>query len=116
MAVNYTVIFQSRQWFGDRSAQGDDHVTVWDEWATAPFVGHSKDYNFACPNVQRAEEGVLQFQAFGAETRNILQINGQDIFGGLTAAPLYDRVQVNGKGFALWSTYSLIVHKNVLNT
>jgi hypothetical protein len=116
MAANYTVIVQVRQWFGDRSARGDDHVTVFGDWETAPFVGISKDYDFDCPNVDSAQEAVLQFQAQGVETKNILQINGQDISGGLTAAPLNNEIEIGGKGLAWWSVYSLIVRKNLLRT
>lgn len=117
MAIDYRVIFQVRQWFGDGSARGDDHGTAFDDWETAPFVGVSKDYEFECPNIDPTQEAVLQFQALGVGTKNILRINGQDIFGGLTASPLDNEVKRGGKAvWAYWYTYSLIVHKHVLTT
>jgi len=119
MAVNYTVIFQVRQWFGDKAAS-DGHETIFGDWQTAPFVGVSKDYNFECPHIDRTQEAVLQFQALGVDnwSGNLLQINGQDIFGGLTRGPMTgdEYIGINGKPFALWTTSSLIVQKNILST
>lgn len=107
MATDYTVIFSVRQRFGDNTQEGQFPTEQ-----EAPFVGREKDFPFSCPNVNRAQSAVLQFESLGVQSRNIIRINGTNLFGGLTAGP----AQIApSPPTPLWKTHNLIVQANVLN-
>jgi hypothetical protein len=56
-----------------------------------PFVGRAKDFRFDCPNVDSGETAVLMFQSRDVgHPRNIFQINGVDVVGGLPVSPARD--------------------------
>jgi hypothetical protein len=79
MAVNFTVIFPSRQHFGNEA-----NIFQVPGAEGAPFVGKTKDFSFDCPGVNPNETAVLLFQSYDVEAENnIFQINGVDVFGGL---------------------------------
>jgi hypothetical protein len=108
MPIDFIVIQAVRQRFGDVFTGAEDSLGE----PEAPFVGKSKDFPFACPNVSRGEFAVLQFESLGvtapradqpSRPRNILQINGVEIPGRITAG--------HGK---FWKTHSLLVPANVL--
>jgi hypothetical protein len=53
-----------------------------------PFVGAAKEYLFDCPQVNPAETAILLFQSRDvSHSRNILQINGRQVYGGLPVSP-----------------------------
>jgi len=99
MATDYTPIIGVRQQFGNEPgvfAPGEQNV---------PFVGATKKYQFSCPNVDPGIEAVLMFQTRGVTTnKNIFQINGQEIFGGLPVSPNDNE----------WNGNIMLVSKNVL--
>jgi len=80
MALDFTVVITVRQRFGD--TQDDDSGQEID----APFVGAEKDFAFRCPNVDPRQQAILLFQCMGANIQQSLQINGQQIFGGIPSA------------------------------
>jgi hypothetical protein len=49
---------------------------------------------------------VLQFESLGVTTRNIVRINGADVFGGITPGPAPRDC---------WRSHCLVVGPNVLN-
>jgi hypothetical protein len=71
--MDYTVIFATRQHFGNEATPlpGD-------------FVGNNNKYTFDCPGVlgrEGSKPGVLMFQALEVHSENnVLQINGIDVF------------------------------------
>jgi len=79
MTANFTVIFASRQHFGNEAG-----IFQVPGASGAPFVGKTKDFSFDCPGVNADETAVLLFQSYDVEAEpNIFQINGVDVFGGL---------------------------------
>src|SRR5262245_49046813 len=107
MATDYTVIFSVRQRFGDNKQEGQFPTEQ-----EAPFVGKAKDFSFQCPNVNRAQKAVLQFESLGVQSKNILRINNQDIPGGLTAGAAEAAPKPPAP---LWKTHCLIVQENLLS-
>jgi hypothetical protein len=108
MAADFTVIQNVRQRFGDQLPYFEEVLAE----QNAPFVGVSKDFAFACPNVAKGDVAILQFESLGvtapradqpSRPRNILQINGVEVAGGITpGAPHF------------WKAHSLLVPANVL--
>lgn len=80
MALDFTVVIQVRQGFGDSNSDDAGQETQ------APFVGRQKDYSFRCPNVDRRQQAILLLQCQGANVRQTLEINGQQIYGGIPAS------------------------------
>ena len=80
MALDFTVVITVRQRFGD--SQDDDTGQETD----APFVGSEKQFNFRCPNVDGSQQAILLFQCQGANVQQSLEINGQQIFGGIPSS------------------------------
>ena len=116
MAADYTVIIAVRQRFGDNPSGFPGRPgTDYDEYpveADAPFVGASKDFPFDCPHVDGRQFGVLQFNALGVGTwGNVLQVNGRDVSGGLSAGPVSIAQEPRQP---LWNTHSLLIERNVL--
>ena len=85
MTTNFTVILFQRQQFGNEPGSFDDvelHV---------PFVGAMKSYSFDCPGINSGETAFLIFQSRDVDhSKNIFQVNGVDVFGGLPASPTRD--------------------------
>jgi len=114
MPSDFTVIQSVRQRFGDARA---DLAEITEE-LEAPFVGQSKEFPFSCPNVVIGQTAVLQFESLAVSAgqrqglaRNILQINGVDIPGGITAGAT---VSVGGQRLPYWKAHLLTVEPNVL--
>jgi hypothetical protein len=85
MATDFTVILFQRQHFGDEQGTFNDIEP------SVPFVGPTKDFRFDCPNVDPGQTAFLMFQSRDVDhQRNVFQINGVDVFGGLPASPARD--------------------------
>jgi hypothetical protein len=85
MATNFTVILFQRQHFGNEPGTFNDIEP------NVPFAGSTKDFSFDCPGVNPSETAFLMFQSRDVDhQRNIFQINGVDVFGGLPASPARD--------------------------
>ena len=85
MATNFTVILFQRQHFGNEPGIFNDIEP------SVPFAGSTKDFSFDCRGVNPSETAFLIFQSRDVDhQRNIFQINGVDVFGGLPASPAKD--------------------------
>jgi hypothetical protein len=82
VASDFTVVLFQRQHFGNEPGTFDDiepNVT---------FVGPTKSFSFDCPSVDPSETAFLTFQSRDVDhQRNVFQVNGVDVFGGLPASP-----------------------------
>jgi hypothetical protein len=122
MAVDFTVIQPVRQRFGDERLEGEFPTET-----EAPFVGSAKEFPFACPNVDASQMAILQLESLGLTAgryyqifvpdelkkhRNMLQVNGVDVPGGLTPAPWVEGA--GGTVLHFWKAHSLLVPANVL--
>ncbi|MEM7280543.1 MAG: hypothetical protein AAF438_02765 [Pseudomonadota bacterium] len=109
MATDFTVIQGVRQQFGaaDETQGGE---------ASAPFVGPSKEFPFETARVDRNQHAILQFQSFGVQhRRNILRVNGTDVFGGLTTSiELLRETELIVVRLNQWQTHSLLINPGVL--
>jgi hypothetical protein len=100
-AANFAVVMASRHGFGDdasylRSIEPD-----------VPFEGASKDFVFACPNVNSSEAAVLMFQSRAVNSRrNVITINDSTIAGGIPVTPNTDS----------WNGNVLLVDAGVLRS
>jgi len=84
MSVDYTVIFSTRQHFGDEQNVFGTHTG-------AEFVGKQHDYQFDCPNVDPTQSAVLMFQSYDVNNRdNVFAINNIGITGGLPVGPTHE--------------------------
>ena len=125
--ASFTVIVPGRQQFGDhRKLAGEADRSEVNVDSEAPFVGRVGEFPFVCPNVDPSQSAILQFAHRGSTqlltfpspqpdgglegiTReHPVKINGQELFGGVPAAPF----RLNR--MPLWSTRLLIVHPGVL--
>src|SRR5262249_25722160 len=85
MATNFTVIVFQRQQFGNEPGIFDDVEP------DVPFVGATKSFPFDCPGIDSTETALLMFQSRDVDhSRNVFQVNGVDVFGGLPASPARD--------------------------
>ncbi len=85
MATDFTVILFQRQHFGNQPGVFNDIEP------DVPFAGPAKDFSFNCPNVNPGETAFLMFQSRDVDLpRNIFNVNGKDIFGGLPVSPSRD--------------------------
>jgi hypothetical protein len=85
MVTNFTVVLFQRQHFGNEPGIFNDIET------NVPFAGSTKEFSFDCPGVNPDETAFLIFQSRDVDhQRNIFQINGVDVFGGLPASPARD--------------------------
>jgi hypothetical protein len=85
MATNFTVILFQRQHFGSEPDTFDDIEP------NTPFAGPTRDFSFDCRGVDPSETAFLMFQSRDVDhQRNIFQINGVDVFGGLPVSPARD--------------------------
>ena len=85
MATDFTVILFQRQQFGNEPG------TFNDVEPNVPFVGPKQDFRFDCPNVNPGETAFLVFQSRDVDhQRNVFQVNGVAVFGGLPASPSRD--------------------------
>src|SRR4029453_8045173 len=107
MATDYTVVLFSRQHLGNEAGVFNDVEP------NVVFVGRAKDFPFDCPGVNTAESAVMIFQSRGGgHQRNILSVNGVDVFGGLPASPARD--EWNGNILLVERHHQLKATGNVL--
>jgi len=110
MALDFTVIITVRQRFGDSDADDIDQETE------APFVGAEKSYDFQCPNVDPRQQAILLFQCQGANVQQSLEINGQQIFGGIPSSvelvTIPDPLVLLAR--AQWNGNIMLIHEGVL--
>lgn len=108
MATNFIIILFTRQHFGNQPGTFNDIEP------TVPFAGPAKDFSFDCPNVDPNETAFLTFQSRDVDhQRNVFQINGIDVFGGLPASP--DRKTWNGNTLLVERHHKLRATGNVLH-
>lgn len=108
MATNYTVVLFSRQHLGNEAGVFNDVEP------NVVFVGRAKDFPFDCPGINTAEAAVLMFQSRDVDhQRNILRVNGVDVFGGLPASPARD--EWNGNILLVERHHQLEATGNVLS-
>jgi hypothetical protein len=130
MAVDYTVIQEVRQRFGDSPQDSDFEIPVEME---APFVGYAKEFPFSCPNVDSSQPAVLHLESLGLSAyygskefpRNTLMINAKDVPGGLTPGAMgrtykvagtpEDKVVVPDDFIPYWKAHSLLVPADFLD-
>src|SRR5262245_42868717 len=85
MGATFTVIQFQRQHFGHEPGSFDDIEP------NVPFVGAAKEFVFDCRHVDQNEAACLLFQSRDVTyPRNILQVNGIQVFGGLPVSPSRD--------------------------
>lgn len=108
MALDFTVVITVRQRFGDTEA--DDVGLETD----APFVGSQKDFEFHCPNVDSRQQAILLFQCMGANAQQSLEINGQQIFGGIPPAIEFVTGPNQIRIRAEWNGNVMLIHPGVL--
>jgi hypothetical protein len=108
MATNFTVILFQRQQFGNEPGTFDDIEP------DVPFAGPTKDFSFDCPGVNPGETAYLMFQSRDVDhPKNIFQVNGVDVFGGLPASPARDAW--NGNILLIEPRHQLKATGNVLH-
>jgi hypothetical protein len=82
MGTSFTVVQSQRQHFGNQPGSFNNIEP------DVPFVGAAKEYVFDCPHVNPAETAILLFQSRDvSHPRNVLQINGSQVYGGLPVSP-----------------------------
>jgi len=109
MAVDFTVIVDVRQRFGDNKLDEKPSLNEKESGLEldAPFVGAEKSYAFRCPAVDRRQFALLLFQALAVSTVQSVEINGQAIFGGIPVTT--DRnTRTLGSGSDAHTVHSLI--------
>lgn len=110
MSLDFTVVINVRQRFGDNK-QDDAGLET-----QAPFVGLQKDFVFQCPDVDRSQYAILLFQSQGANVRQRLEINSQEIHGGIPRSVEFF-TGINppvALEIAQWNGNVMLVHPGVL--
>jgi hypothetical protein len=69
---------------------------------------------FQCPNVDRSQQAILLFQSQGVNIRQRLEINGQEIFGGIPASVEFLSTPTALRRVAQWNGNVMLVHPGVL--
>jgi parallel beta-helix repeat protein len=107
MGNSFTVIQYQRQHFGNQPGSFNDIEP------DVPFAGAAKEFRFDCPQVNPAETAILLFQSRDvSHSRNILQVNGTPVYGGLPVSPSRD--SWNGNVLLLEPRHQLRATGNVL--
>ena len=107
MASSFTIVLFQRQHFGARAG------TFNDVEPNVPFAGRSKSFVFDCPHVEAREPAYLMFQARDVDhPRNIFEVNGLGVFGGLPVSPARD--SWNGNVLLVEPRHQLRATGNVL--
>lgn len=108
MALDFTVVITVRQRFGDNDIEDVGLETE------APFVGSQKDFEFHCPNVDSRQQAVLLFQCMGANAQQRMDINGQQVFGGIPSAVELVTTPNNILSRAQWNGNVMLIEPGVL--
>jgi hypothetical protein len=107
MATTYTVVLFSRQHVGNAPGLFDGAEP------DVVFAGPVKEVPFDCPGVDPAETALLLFQSRDVDhRRNVLRVNGVDVFGGLPVSPA--RNAWNGNILLIEPHHQLRASGNVL--
>ena len=117
MALDYTVVMSVRQRFVD--SEDDFRETSLE--IEAPSVGAMKEFSFSCPKVDRSQHAILQFQSLGITHRkNILQLNGTNVFGGLSRSIDISAAESPQTTFVfvrqIWMSHHLLIQPGLLQT
>ncbi|MBL9137783.1 MAG: hypothetical protein JNK85_18075 [Verrucomicrobiales bacterium] len=97
--VTFTVVIAVRQGFGT------DGQSLRAMEPDVPLVGTSKDYTFACPDLNPSEPAVLMFQSRAVNSRrNVFSINEIPVFGGIPVSP----------GVDAWNANVMLINPDVL--
>jgi hypothetical protein len=108
MASNFTVVLFQRQHFGNGPGIFNDVEP------NVPFAGRAKSFVFDCPNVQASEPAFLMFQSRDVDhPRNVFEVNGIGVFGGLPVSPARD--SWNGNVLLVEPHHQLRATGNVLH-
>ncbi|MCP3962388.1 MAG: hypothetical protein GY719_31480 [bacterium] len=111
MPLDFTVVQAVRQRFGDSIADEFE----FDRETEAPFVGAAKDFPFECPNIDRSQDAILQFQSLGVSHRNsVLQVNSTKVFGGLSTSVDFARDDIKVFVVQRWATHHLLLQPGLL--
>ena len=106
--TDFTVILFTRQHFGNQPGIFEDIEP------SVPFAGATKDYSFDCPNVNPNQTAVLMFQSRDVDhPRNVFQINGVSVYGGLPVSP--NRNTWNSNTLLVEPRHLLRGSRNILN-
>jgi hypothetical protein len=85
MTSNFTVVLFERQHFGQVPGAFNDVEP------DVPFAGQARSFVFDCPSVLAAEAAFLMFQSRDVDhPRNVFEVNGSGVFGGLPVSPARD--------------------------
>jgi hypothetical protein len=85
MSADFTIVTSVRQGFGNEPGYLNGIEP------DVPFVGPTKDFPFSCPGVNSNADAVLMFQSRDVDSsRNIITINGREVFGGIPVSPSKD--------------------------
>jgi len=114
MALDFTVVTAVRQRFGESNVI-DDAWNIGLE-ADAPFVGLEKIFEFDCPDVNPGESAILLFESQGVDVRQTLEINGQQVFGGLPFTPLSAPLTASARGWAAWTGNVMLINPGMLQS
>jgi len=107
VASTFTVIVFQRHHFGN---QPGSFNTV---EPNVPFAGASKSFSFDCPDVDPGQTAVLLFQSRDVDHgRNLFEVNGIQVFGGLPPSP--GRSGWNGNVLLVEPRHQLRATGNVL--
>jgi hypothetical protein len=108
--MDFTVIAASRHRFGDdvrdenSLKERERHLEI-----DAPFVGLEKTFQFACPNVDPSQFGILLFQIQGVQdVKHTFELNGQTIFGGLHRSVEVDQRNKLGASGDVWTNINAL--------
>jgi len=80
MSLDFSVISQTQQQFGDQNIN------------VGTFAGNTKDFNFSCEGVNSTEHALLMFQSRWVGSNQSIKINGSTIFGGIPGSNTIDGV------------------------
>lgn len=109
--MDYTVIAASRHRFGDENAEFLEPELE----RNAPFVGVDHTFLFDCTDIDRNEIAILQLMTLGISHRNnIIQVNSENIPGGLGTSVESDRFDVLSLVRQIWVPQTLLVRGPLL--
>src|SRR3954464_3097331 len=123
MALDFTIITDVRQRFGDYARGGKESPRERPSGMEADTpIGLDKSFAFGGPSVDRGQFAILLFQTLGVAVRQGLEINGQTIFGGIApgvdlASRLLGSAVESGEdrtALARWNGHVMLIHPGVL--
>lgn len=108
--MDFTVIAASRHRFGDtvrdETSLGERELQLETD---APLVGLEQTFQFACPNVDPSQFGILMFQIQGVQEReHTFELNGVPIYGGLPRSVEVDQRNPLGSSGKVWTNINAL--------